>query len=646
MSDTKKNDDTTDVPATSTTQPTDTPKRRKSMLGFGAIMKATSKFKVKLTKIRSESSKGVRRDQARVRRMSIAPPALIDNDETSRTKQQNLAKQAQKRKVDNKNNDNNNKSISNMNNNFNNNNDTIPTTNELRHTLKPMETLLDVLGEHSIRGIRKNETVDLSDPSYRISSDTLSEIHFMSAGGTDRRAMDTVTDMYLSYNHIDTLLPLAVVSPPRKTDNLPSSSKSSKSSKNENEKNNTRNASASSKPKEREIHAFQNLEIILADHNYIRWLCPGYRGQLNYHAWPYEMTSLIHLDLSYNRLDAIPDLICMPNLQVLNVAHNRIMSSSISNLDYGNRLQLLDLSENRLGWSPRAFINDLHSHFICCVQLRRLCLGGNPFITELPNYFKFVIQCYFSPTLHSGHGGVHGGVHGVHGVHGDNDSEINEEGSILITREEKEAARNLRRGFHASGRAGRNQHRRSQMNSSNNHDRYDRRLRLTSRSKKSSLNFIDGVQVSEQLIFECQNITLTEDQLCAQAIRMGVTDGYSEQERIQENDTSKSNGNDDSSSSLLSTEQKATLLSRSQLWTVTQEDYHNVPFDDLTLPRLEDVRLELRKCLVVPLHTRKMLRQIFTWIHLMVEAGEEEHADIVSRLGMSLKNVEKMLKKC
>ena len=57
MSDTKKNDDTTDEPATSTTQPTDTPKRRKSMLGFGAIMKATSKFKVKWINSLNEISK-------------------------------------------------------------------------------------------------------------------------------------------------------------------------------------------------------------------------------------------------------------------------------------------------------------------------------------------------------------------------------------------------------------------------------------------------------------------------------------------------------------------------------------------------------------------------------------------------------------
>ena len=67
--------------------------------------------------------------------------------------------------------------------------------------LSSMETLLDILGEHAVRGIRKEDIVDLSDPSYQISSETLQEIHYMSSNGTNRRALDTVTDMYLSFNH-------------------------------------------------------------------------------------------------------------------------------------------------------------------------------------------------------------------------------------------------------------------------------------------------------------------------------------------------------------------------------------------------------------------------------------------------------------
>ena len=131
----------------------------------------------------------------------------------------------------------------------------------------------------------------------------------MSSNGTNRRALDTVTDMYLSFNHVDTLLPLVVV-PARTTGTTKAK---------DDQKESDYNAKVYSSSSTAEVRGFQHLEIIMADHNYIRWLCPGYRGQLNYHAWPYEMTSLIHLDLSYNRLDALPDLLCMPNLQHLNV---------------------------------------------------------------------------------------------------------------------------------------------------------------------------------------------------------------------------------------------------------------------------------------------------------------------------------------
>jgi hypothetical protein len=217
--------------------------RKKSNMGSFKALGFISKLKKSVLKTRSARSKGVRRDQARSRRNSIAPPALEDEEEGEKTstKEQEGGHG-------------------------------IPTVEET-HKLAPMETLLDVLGEHSTLGIRKNDVVDLSDPSYRISSDTLQEIHYISANGTDRSALDTVTDMYLSYNHIDTLLPLALVSPLNKKQD--------------------KYSSVSTKTQEK--RAFQNLEIILADHNYIRWMCPGYRGQLNYHAWPYEMTKLIHL---------------------------------------------------------------------------------------------------------------------------------------------------------------------------------------------------------------------------------------------------------------------------------------------------------------------------------------------------------------
>ena len=314
----------------------------------------------------------------------------------------------------------------------------------------------------------------------------------------------------------------------------------------------------------------------------------------------------------------------MPNLQILNCQHNRIMIESVANLDYGNRLQVLDLSENRLGWSPRKFLEDLNSHFRCCVQLRRLCLDGNPFAKELQNYQHFVIQCFFSSSDGGGGGG---------GGDGSNsDSDLDQE-YALFTKQEEDEARNLRQGYHSSGRAVR----RLERSKKRRDKSHERRKRLTERCARSSLNFVDNIQVSDQLIFECRNLMLTEDQLCANSFRLGVQDGYSEQSREEDagigDSTSSSSGG--GGKSKMSVEQKASQAARSQLWSVTQDDYNReyFRFNDRMMPKMVDIQHALRSCLATPLSARKQLRSIFTWIHLMLDIGEEEHVQLVQRLG-------------
>jgi hypothetical protein len=403
------------------------------------------------------------------------------------------------------------------------------------------------------------------------------------------------------------------------------------------DKNHSNSQKYNEKQHTSEIRGFRNLEIILADHNYIRWLCPGYRNQLNYHAFPYEMTSLIHLDLSYNRLDSIPDLLCLPNLQHLNIKHNRVMIDSIINLDYGNSLQVLDLSENRLGWSPSMFIRDLKSHIRCCIALRRICFKGNPFLKELPNYYQFIIKIFTT------------------NVDNDDDDYTN---NSLLENNERELIDDIRKGYNQSGRVKRRQRRKIIRNE----QKMNRRKRLTLRHSTSALNFVDDYQVTDALIFESQNIMLTEEQLCAPANRLGAYDGFSEESRY-ENSTSSNGGSDSTGNGTnmseatygstesfssnsssgntninnnngASLESDATTQAMNALWHVdNNEDYILLNQLGDMKPTLNDIRLMLVRCMNRPLYTRYGIHQIFLWINIMmIHVSTEDHYIFVEKL--------------
>ena len=505
------------------------------------------------------STKGVRRDQSRSRRQSTS--FQVDEQYVDSLHNQILRR--------------NNRGESDE--------ESIPTGNETKKGgLAPLETLLDVLGEHSVKELRTNKVIDLSDPSYQINTSTLHEIHYISGGGRNRKAMDTVTDMFLSFNHIDTLLPLVLVTPQ------------------DTNKKGSKNNQSEGRHRQEEVRGFQHLEVIMADHNFIRWMCPGHRNQYNYHAWPYEMTRLLHVDLSYNRLDAIPDLIFMPNLQILNLAHNRIMIESIPNLDYGNQLQVLDLSENRLGWSPRTFVEDVKSHFRCCVQLRRLCLDRNPFISELENYYQFVVKIFYSNNI---------------------DSSSDDDDEIIIIQDGEAEARGTTAGVHQSGRAGRNR-RRDQLARDR---RKERRKRVRATSERSCLNFVDHHQVTEKSIFDWRHVELGEEQLYATEFHMGHEDGYSEQGRGGQHkwtNHSLYGGNNAGDAS----------DDDSAAWTLDKFDFSKHGFEDDEIPTLEDIRKEIEFCLKTPKETAVLLRKIFVWIQQIMEFGEDEHWQLLKGL--------------
>jgi uncharacterized membrane protein YgcG len=253
-----------------------------------------------------------------------------------------------------------------------------------------VQVLLEALGQVPSNGGLRSK-IDLSDPELMLTSRAFEEIGYISGERVTKRdsrrpqqqqqrrrrqqqqqqqvsmqqavtraSLDTVSDMVLSFNQLDSLLPIAL------------------------------RADGS--------RAFQNLEVLLVDHNSLACICPGFRSQLDYNAWPYEMRSLLHLNLSYNRMADIPDLTLMPNLQILNLRHNRITLFSFPNVSQGHRLQVLDISENHLAWSPREFVQDLvHLHH--CRDMRRICFAHNPFISQLENYVMFVVKSMFDLDL-------------------------------------------------------------------------------------------------------------------------------------------------------------------------------------------------------------------------------------------------------
>ena len=164
------------------------------------------------------------------------------------------------------------------------------------------------------------------------------------------------------------------------------------------------------------LSQFQKLKTIDASQNLLAFLCPDRQGD-EWHGekagpapsevynfmrnrWPLQMNYLLNLDLSYNRLTEIPDVQSMPNIRILKLRNNYIWQPWYT-LVHAKKLELLDLRENKLAWTPKDFVEDC-KYVACCRNLRTLLLEANPFVGALPNYALFVAKI-FHARHHGGH---------------------------------------------------------------------------------------------------------------------------------------------------------------------------------------------------------------------------------------------------
>lgn len=85
----------------------------------------------------------------------------------------------------------------------------------------------------------------------------------------------------------------------------------------------------------------------------IQAICATKGNPLN-NAWPIQLDKLRELDISYNKVTEIPDLKNMPNLRILQMAHNDVRPPW-KQLRYGRNLETLDLTYNMLNWTPDEF---------------------------------------------------------------------------------------------------------------------------------------------------------------------------------------------------------------------------------------------------------------------------------------------------
>ena len=158
------------------------------------------------------------------------------------------------------------------------------------------------------------------------------------------------------------------------------------------------------------LHIFPKLATINADHNEIKYICSdcddfidpeGHGKDAEYlqggksynfmrHKWPMQMKYLLNLDLSYNMIESLPDLKSMPALRSLCLKRNLIVEP-LDTIEYGVNLEILDLSENKLSWSPQEFV-DFSKILGVLAKLRNIHFHGNPFIDDLPNYINFVAK--------------------------------------------------------------------------------------------------------------------------------------------------------------------------------------------------------------------------------------------------------------
>ena len=88
-----------------------------------------------------------------------------------------------------------------------------------------------------------------------------------------------------------------------------------------------------------------SVKEINARHNVIERIS---KSESNF-GWVDKMVNLKHLDLSYNRLECIPNLSTMPVLRVLLLNNNKIISKNFAeHLRHGHQLRTLDLSNNQI----------------------------------------------------------------------------------------------------------------------------------------------------------------------------------------------------------------------------------------------------------------------------------------------------------
>lgn len=117
---------------------------------------------------------------------------------------------------------------------------------------------------------------------------------------------------------------------------------------------------------------------IYASHNVIERIS---KSENNF-GWPEKMINLRTLDLSFNRLDTIPNLSTMPALRVLLLNNNKITSKNFAeHLRHGRQLRQLNLSNNQIEFrTSDQLIDSFQAGFSNLAHLQNLNMADNPFI--------------------------------------------------------------------------------------------------------------------------------------------------------------------------------------------------------------------------------------------------------------------------